>query len=199
MKKGQMVKLCVTLLYLSFGAAHAVENCPEAYAAAGGASPSKLAKMKDTLRTVRNLDIWFPFQKYYSGMIKKTAKRTRTERVPIKKLLNIITMDNVKKDENDERALRIAAHRDEIAAAGALTRDVQAKIFTETEPMSVFKDLQGRYVAFDGNGRLQSLEMVYGKYSDLEVEVEVFDKPALPAVSFLTWIRKQRGVENKGL
>jgi len=160
--------------------------------------PSKLAKLGDVIQTVAHLDLMFPMQKHYSKVILKTAKAKYTKRVPIRELFNVINMDKVKEKENIERAERIEQAKAEISAAGGLTRELQKKLFTEDEPMSVVRDNDGRYVAFDGNGRLQSLEMVYGKMSNVEVEVEFYEEPDRSAVDFMTWVRKWRELDQKG-
>lgn len=156
---------------------------------------SKIDKILDKVETISHLDAAFPIQQYYNSVIKKTAKEKRIIRVPVKDLYNIIKMDNVKRAENEERATRIQAAKEDIAKAGGLTREIQTKLFTEGDPMSVVKDKNGKYIAFDGNGRLQSLEMVYGKDSDVEVEVEYYENPSESATNFVTWVRKWRRLD----
>lgn len=105
--------------------------------------------------------------------------RTRTHkevvRVPLFSLHQIHTLDRDNAIAATRRRIEVLqAHRQELLEARALTCDVLGRVLPSVSWIKVVEAAPGSYLAFEGNGRIEALQAVFGPADGVSVEVEAY-------------------------
>lgn len=104
-------------------------------------------------------------------------RRTRKDviRAPLYSLQQIHTLDRENAIEATRRRIEVLReHRDELIGAGTLTLDVLARVLPSVSWIKVVEAEPGTYLAFEGNGRIEALQAVFGPDDGIAVEVEAY-------------------------
>jgi len=104
-------------------------------------------------------------------------RRTRKDviRAPLYSLQQIHTLDRDNAIEATRRRIEVLReHRDELIGAGTLTLDVLARVLPSVSWIKVVEAEPGTYLAFEGNGRIEALQAVFGPDDGIAVEVEAY-------------------------
>lgn len=75
----------------------------------------------------------------------------------------------------EERAARIRPIADALRAEGRIGRDRLQSVLPSVSAIKLIETAPGRYVSFEGNGRLAALRNVFADTADLQVECERHD------------------------
>jgi hypothetical protein len=75
----------------------------------------------------------------------------------------------------EERAARIRPIADALRAEGRIGRDRLQEVLPSVSAIKLVEVAPGRYVSFEGNGRLAALRSVFAHTADLQVECEHHD------------------------
>ncbi|MEM7351784.1 MAG: hypothetical protein AAF657_13385 [Acidobacteriota bacterium] len=73
-----------------------------------------------------------------------------------------------------QRVETLEAHKQELLEAGEMTCELLAKYLPSISWMKVVEHEPGRYIAFEGNGRLGAMQEVFTPEDGLQVEVEQY-------------------------
>ncbi len=93
--------------------------------------------------------------------------------VPLNDILPIHPIDREEAIETlHERASTVATHREEIEKQGKISREFLHEFLPSVSDIKVADLGDGRFVAFEGNGRLAALREGLGADASLPVEVE---------------------------
>ena len=73
-----------------------------------------------------------------------------------------------------QRVKTLEAHKQELLDARDMTCELLAKHLPSISWMKVVEHQPGRYIAFEGNGRLAAMQEVFAPEDDMRVEVEQY-------------------------
>jgi len=107
--------------------------------------------------------------------IHRTKVRKDVIRVPLFALHQIHTLDRENAIAATRRRIEVLqAHRQELLQARALTFDVLGRVLPSVSWIKVVEAAPGVYLAFEGNGRIEALQAVFGPADGVFVEVEAY-------------------------
>lgn len=96
-------------------------------------------------------------------------------RVPLFSLHQIHTLDRDNAIAATRRRIEVLqAHRQELLLARALTFDVLGRVLPSVSWIKVVEAEPDVYLAFEGNGRIEALQAVFGPDDGIVVEVEAY-------------------------
>ncbi len=104
-------------------------------------------------------------------------KKTRKDvvRVPLFALHQIHTLDRENAIAATRRRIEVLReHRRELVEAGTITLDVLARVLPSVSWIKVVEAEPDTYLAFEGNGRIEALQAVFGPEDGIAVEVEAY-------------------------
>ena len=73
-----------------------------------------------------------------------------------------------------ERTRTLSDHREELLAARTITCELLGRYMPSVSRMKVVQDQPGKYLAFEGNGRLAAMQAVFSATDNMSVEVEEY-------------------------
>ena len=73
-----------------------------------------------------------------------------------------------------ERTHTLSDHREELLAARTITCELLGRYMPSVSRMKVVQDQPGKYLAFEGNGRLAAMQAVFSATDNMSVEVEEY-------------------------
>lgn len=96
----------------------------------------------------------------------------------------------------EARAASIRPLADELRTEGRIGRDRLQSVLPSVSAIKLIETAPGRYVSFEGNGRLAALRSVFADDADLQVECECYDLgPAARLLRRIARLRRAHGFD----
>ncbi len=107
--------------------------------------------------------------------IHRYTDKTEMMYIPLSSITPIHCIDRENAiDKVNERAEILAKHKDELLKIGKLDKESLLDYLPSVSGIKVIKEEEGRYISFEGNGRVEAFKQVFSEDDAIQLEVEEY-------------------------
>jgi len=153
-----------------------------------------IKKLQSLFEKLQALDVAYFYQLALIREIKSSVTNKEIKAVRLADLSCLHPMTGAKPSQLAERVETLQWHQEEILSLGRLDEKLQDRLIPSKAPMSVVEDAKGRYILFDGNGRLKAIQTAFAEVQDLNIDVLHYKTDSEKVKVLLEKIQKMRGL-----